>query len=120
MTVGTAGDARIATGFGQGSEYVGLFKTDGTEVSGGGYSRQSAVFVQSTEQGNTAAIVNNAELDFGTATAAWGTINQVRIYSTASGTSDSNLILTANISNRTVNQDDTFAIPANGFQISIV
>ena len=120
MTVGQAGDSRIATGFGQGSEFVGLFKTDGNEVSGGGYSRQSAAFAQSTEQGNTSAIVNSAEIDFGTATANWGTIDEVRIYSSASGTSASNLIFTANITARTVSSGDSLSIPANGFHINIV
>ena len=119
MTVGTADDARIATGFGTGSEYVALFKTDNTEVSGGGYSRQLASFVQSTESGNTDAIVNQAEIDFGTATANWGTIDEVRIYTSSSSTASSNLVFTANISNRTVNNGDTFSIPANGFQINI-
>lgn len=119
MTVLQAGDARVATGFGQGSEYVALIKTDDTEVSGGGYQRQSAVFVQSTEQGNTSAIVNNAEIDFGTATADWGTVRKVRIYTSASGTGDSNSVFESSITARTVNSGDSFAIPANGWVITI-
>lgn len=120
MTVGAAGDTRIATGFGQGSEWVGLFKTDGSEVSGGSYARQSATFVQSTESGNTAAIVNNAEIDFGTATANWGTVNEARIYTSSTTTSASNLIFTAQFTSRTVNNGDSFTIPIRGFQINIV
>ena len=111
MPVLQAGDARIATGFGQGSEYVALIKTDGNEVSGGGYTRQSAVFQQSTEQGNTAAIVNSSAIDFGTATADWGSINKVRIYTSASGTGASNEVFESTITTRTVNDGDSFSIP---------
>lgn len=120
MTVGQAGDSRIASGFGQGNEFVALFKTDGNEVSGGGYGRQSASFVQSTESGNTDAIVNQAEIDFGSATANWGSINQVRIYNSASSSSATALVFTANITTRVVNSGDSFSIPVNGFQINIV
>lgn len=119
MTVLQAGDARIATGFGQGSEYVALIKTDGNEVSGGGYQRQSAIFQQSTEQGNTSAIVNSAELDFGTATADWGTVNKLRIYTSASATGDSNAVFESTITSRTINSGDSAVLPANGWTITI-
>ena len=111
MPVLQAGDARIATGFGQGSEFVALIKTDGNEVSGGGYARQSGIFQQSTEQGNTSAIVNASALDFGTATANWGSINKVRIYTSASGTGESNMVYEDTITTRTVNNGDSFSIP---------
>lgn len=120
MTVLAGGDARVATGFGTGTEYVALIKTDGNEVSGGGYSRQTASFVQSTEQGNTSAIVNNADIDFGTATADWGTVNKVRIYSSSSSSATSAQIFESSITSRTVNTNDSFSIPANGWVITIV
>ena len=119
MTVLQAGDARIATGFGTGSEYVALIKTDGTEVSGGGYARKSATFQQSTEQGNTDAIVNSGIIDFGTATANWGTVNKVRIYTHATNSGDSNSVFEQTITSRTINQNDSFSIPANGWTITI-
>lgn len=120
MTVLAGGDARVATGFGQGSEYVALIKTDGNEVSGGGYQRQTANFQQNTESGNEASIVNAADIDFGTATANWGTINKVRIYSSASSTAASAQIFESTITSRTVNTNDSFSIPANGWVITIV
>ena len=120
MTVLEGGDARVATGFGTGSEYVALIKTDGSEVTGGGYSRQTATFVQSTEQGSTDAIVNSAAIDFGTATANWGSVNKVRIYNSATASAGTNQIFEANITTRTINQNDSFSIPSGGFQITIV
>lgn len=119
MTVLAGGDARIATGFGQGNEYVALIKTDGNEVSGGGYQRQSASFVQSTEVGNTSAIVNNADIDFGTATADWGTVNKARIYSSATSTAESAQIAETSFTSRTVNANSSFDIPANGWVFTI-
>lgn len=120
MTVLAGGDSRVATGFGTGAEYVALIKTDGSEVSGGGYARKSATFQQSTEQGAEDAIVNAAAIDFGTATANWGTVNKVRIYDNATATAASNQIFEASISSRTINQNDSFSIPASGFQITII
>lgn len=118
MAIGEAGIARVATGFSQGGGYVALF-VGNTEVSGGGYARQQVTLQRSTEQGNTNNIVNNAELDFGTATANWGTVSQVRIYTTATTTSASNLVYTANITARTINSGDSVSIPANGYPIQI-
>ena len=118
MTVLAGGDSRIATGFGTGSEFVALIKTDGTEVSGGGYARQSATFEQDSQDPDV--IHNAAACDFGSATADWGTVNKVRIYSTSTGTSASNQIFEATISSRTINSGDSFSIPAEGFEITIV
>ena len=121
MTVLAGGDSRVATGFGTGAEYVALIKTDGSEVSGGGYARKSAGALQiSIEQGAEDAIVNAAAIDFGTATANWGTVNKVRIYDNATATAASNQIFEASISSRTINQNDSFSIPASGFQITII
>ena len=120
MTVLQGGDARIATGFSTGSEYVALIKTDGNEVSGGGYQRQTVAMTQSTEQGATDAIVNSAEVDFGTATAAWGTINKIRLYSSSSSSADSAALYEFTISNRTIPQNAEFSFPVGGLRINIV
>lgn len=120
MTVLQGGDSRVATGFGTGSEFVGLIKTDGNEVSGGGYQRQSATFQQSTEVGNTSAIVNAADIDFGTATANWGTINKVRIYSSATSTAASAQLFDGTVSSTTINSGDSYSIAAGNYQINIV
>lgn len=119
MTVLQAGVTRIATGFGQGSEYVALIKTDGDEVSGGGYQRQSAIFQQSTEQGNTDAIVNAGEINFGTATADWGSVNKLRIYTGSTATGDSNSVFETTVTTRTINSGDSARVPATSWVISI-
>ena len=85
MTILEVGQARIGNVFGNAGDYIALIKTDGTEVSGGGYSRLACRFTRSTEQGNTDQLVNPA-LDWGTTTAAWGTVNKFRLYSSASST----------------------------------
>lgn len=118
MAILQGGVARVATGFGQGSEFVALIKTDGSEVSGGGYTRKSANFQQSTEQGNTNAIVASAAIDFGTASAAWGTVNKVRIYSSSSSSAASAQIFESNITSTTVNQNDSFSIPSYTINIT--
>lgn len=85
MTILEVGQQRIGGAFGGGSDRIALIKTDGTEVSGGGYSRLSCRFVRSTEAGNTDQLVNPA-LDWGTTSAAWGTINKFRVYTDATST----------------------------------
>ena len=85
MTILEVGQARIGNVFGNAADYIALIKTDGDEVSGGGYARVACRYTRSTEQGNTDQLVNPA-LDFGTTTAAWGTVNKYRIYSSATST----------------------------------
>jgi hypothetical protein len=102
---------------------VALFTTaasetgGGTEVSGGGYSRKAVTF---TVSGNTA---NNALVDFGTASANWGTISHYGIYDTAA---TPNLLFwgaTKNSSGTdttfTVNNGDTFQFPASAITITL-
>ena len=68
-----------------GTLYVGLFTAapsdtgGGTEVSGGGYARQSAAF---TVSGNEAT--NSASIEYPTATASYGTVTHVGIFDAAS------------------------------------
>ena len=117
MPLGPSGSNKAIDGFNAGVKYAALFKTDGNEVSGGGYSRVSSAFTQGS--GNDAnRCSNNAALDFGQATANWGSINEVRLYTTASTTSESNREFTAGITARAVNANDTFSIPAQGFEIT--
>ncbi len=67
--------------------YVALYTTapsdagGGTEVSGGGYSRKTVTF--SAASGGQAS--NSADVDFGTATADWGTVEAVAILDASSG-----------------------------------
>lgn len=118
MAIGQAGVGRVATGFSTGSEYTGLFNGD-VEVTGGGYARRAVGFQQSTEQGTENSIVNSAAIDFGTATAAWGTVNRVKIFDNATATADANLLYEAIITPRTISSGDSVTIPVNGFPIQI-
>ena len=102
MTIGEALLAVIeSSGFTAG-DYIALIKTDGNEVSGGGYARISCHLQRSTEQGLTNQFHCPA-LDWGTTTAAWGTVNGFRIYSNATTTSASNLKYTGNLVQQTIN-----------------
>ena len=122
MAVGQRGDTRIAAALFTSSDYIALFKTDGSEVSGGGYSRiqaNAANFGQSTEQGATNAVVNAGNIDFGTATAAWGSVDEARIYTSASTSTDANLVFTATFNTRTVESGDSFSFATGNFRINI-
>ena len=106
MPLGPSGSNKAIDGFNAGTKYAALFKTDGSEVSGGGYARVSGTWTQgSGADANRCS--NNADLDFGTPSANWGTVNEIRLYTTATGTSDSNREFTAGITARAVNSGDT-------------
>jgi hypothetical protein len=84
----------------------------GTEVSGGGYARQS--FTLNPASGGTSS--NSADIVFPTATADWGTIVAVGIFDAATG---GNLLMWANLTqSKTVNSGDTFKINAGDLQIN--
>lgn len=60
--------------------YLSLHKADPTrtgshanEVSGGGYARKAITFGAPSDNGTAEEVANNALVDFGTATADWGT-----------------------------------------------
>jgi hypothetical protein len=69
--------------------YIALFTAapsdtgGGTEVSGGGYARVSAASKFSAPSGGS--LSNNAVIDFGTASAAWGTIVAYAIMTASTG-----------------------------------
>jgi len=72
--------------------YVALFTTDpgedgltGTEVSGGSYSRRSATFTEPAQVDGRATSYNSTEIDFGIATALWGTITHVALFDAQTG-----------------------------------
>jgi hypothetical protein len=64
--------------------YLGLFTAapgeagGGTEVSGGGYARQQTVGKWAAASGGS--ISTNADVDFGTASGAWGTVTHVALF----------------------------------------
>jgi len=89
----------------------------GTEVSGGSYARvaktnNSTNFPASSNQTKKNATV----IDFGTATADWGTIVGIGILDAASG---GNLIYYGPLSvPRTINNGDSFSVAINGMTVT--
>ncbi len=67
--------------------YLSLYTSDptdadsGTEVTGGSYARQAINFNAAASPGGTAT--NNAQLDFPTATASWGTVSHFGLHDAA-------------------------------------
>lgn len=103
--------------------YVALFTNmpdftgaGGTEVSGGGYARQTITFDNAT--GVTPAITqNSAQVNFPAATQDWGTIQGVALYDANTG---GNMLLKAPLNTpRIVATNDIFSIPAGNFDISL-
>ena len=98
--------------------YVALFTTNpaedasGTEVSGGGYARQSATF---TVSGNTAS--NSGAIEYPTATAGYGTVSHVGVFDASSG---GNLIAYAALTtSKTIDTGDVLRIPAGDLDITL-
>jgi len=98
--------------------YLALFTTNpgdgdsGTEVSGGGYARQSVTF---TVTGDTAS--NSAAIEFPTATANYGTVSHVGVYTASSG---GDLIAHAALtSSKAIDTGDVFRVPAGDLDITL-
>ena len=98
--------------------YLALFTANpgdgdsGTEVSGGGYARQSVTF---TTSGDTAS--NSAAVEFPTATANYGTVAYVGVYTASSG---GTLIAHAALtSSKSIETGDVFRIPAGDLDITL-
>jgi len=100
------------------SWHVALFTSNpaedgsGTEVSGGGYARQSATF---TVTGNAAT--NSAALEYPVATASYGTVTHVGVYDASTG---GNLIAYAALtSSKAIDTGDVLRIPAGDLDITL-
>jgi len=101
------------------TKYLALFTAlaDGeagsvTEVSGGGYARQTVAF---TTSGNTTS--NNAAVEFPTATANYGTVTHVGVYDASSS---GNLMAYAALSsNKTIETGDVFRVPSGDLDITL-
>ena len=101
--------------------FVALTTTDptdsalGTEVSGGGYARQSVAF---TVSGNNAS--NTSAIEFPEATANYGTVVAVMIMPASSGGTASDMIVHAQLTaDKTISTGDIFRIPAGDLDINI-
>jgi len=102
-----------------GTHYLALFTAvaDGetgsvTEVSGGGYARQSVAF---TTSGNTTS--NNAAVEFPTATGNYGTVTHVGVYDAS--TSGNLMAYAALSSNKTIETGDVFRVPSGDLDITL-
>ena len=98
--------------------YVALYtvaptdSTAGTEVSGGGYVRQSAAFTTTNN-----AATNSAAIEYPTATAGYGTVVAVAILDASSG---GNMLAYASLSSsKTIDTGDVFRIPAGDLDITL-
>lgn len=118
MTIGEVLlEALNSSGFLPG-DHIALIKTDDSEVSGGGYARQQCHFTRSTEQGLTNQFHCPA-LDFGTTTAAWGTINKFRVFRSASASDTaSNVVYEGNLTQATINSGVAVTATAGAIAIT--
>ena len=98
--------------------YLALFTTDssesatGTEVSGGGYARQTVTF---TTSGATTS--NDADVEFPTATASYGTVVAVAVMDALTG---GNMLAYAGLSSdKTIETGDVFRVPAGDLDITL-
>ena len=98
--------------------YLALYTADptdsggGTEVTGGGYARQSVSF---TVSGNTAS--NSAAVEYPTATASYGTVVAVGVFDASTG---GNLIAYAGLTtDKAIDTGDVFRIPSGDLDITM-
>lgn len=101
-----------------GTVYVSLYTSDptdadsGTEVSAGGYARQSAAF-DAAASGSSS---NTADVEFGPATASWGTVTHVAIHDADTA---GNLLFHGSLSaSKTIATDDSLKIAAGNLSIT--
>lgn len=101
-----------------GTAWVELYTTaptdagGGTPVSGGGYARVAVTF--SAPSGGVTS--NSATVDFGTASANWGTIVAFGLFDASSG---GNLLYWNNLTNsKTVNNGDGCNFPASALSVT--
>ena len=100
--------------------YLALFTavSDGeagtvTEVSGGGYARQTVAFTATA--GNT--ISNTSAVEFPTATASYGTVTHVGVYDASTG---GNLMVYASLTtSKAIDTGDVFRVPADDLDITL-
>jgi len=84
----------------------------GTEVTGGSYARKAVTFGAPS----ASVISNSTDIDFGTATANWGTITHTAIQDAVSA--GNMLVHGAMVASKTVNNGDGFKFPTGNFDIT--
>lgn len=84
----------------------------GTEVSGGGYARQSVTFSVS---GDTAS--NTAAIEYPTATSSYGTVTHVGVFDASSG---GNLLAYSGLNvSKLIDTGDVFRVPTGDLDITL-
>ena len=84
----------------------------GTEVSGGGYARQTVAFTTTAQTSS-----NTAAVEYPTATANYGTVTSVGVFDASSG---GNLLAFGNLSaSKTISTGDVLRIPAGDLDITL-
>ena len=101
-----------------GTKYLALYTvapTDssaGTEVTGGGYARQTVTLTTSGSD-----TTNSAAVEYPTATADYGTVVAVAVLDASSG---GNMLAYASLTaNKTIATGDVFRVPAGDLDISL-
>lgn len=98
--------------------YIALFTSDpgeasgGTEVSGGGYARQSVSF---TVSGDTAT--NSAAVEFPEATASYGTVTHIAVMDAS--TAGNQIAYAALSASKAIDTGDILRIPAGDLDITL-
>ena len=101
-----------------GTKYLALYTvapTDssaGTEVTGGGYARQTVTLTTSGSD-----TTNSAAVEYPTATAGYGTVVAVAVLDASTG---GNMLAFASLSaNKTIATGDVFRVPAGDLDIAL-
>jgi hypothetical protein len=101
--------------------YVSLWTSNpnddgsGTEVSGGSYARTAVSFA--TASGTSGQVLNDAVVEFPTATASWGVVGWIGINDAASG---GNLLYhTALDTAKTIDSGDIFKIATGNLSVTL-
>jgi hypothetical protein len=89
--------------------------TGGVEVSGGSYARQAMAFSAASGSG-PAQSSNSALVTFPTATASWGTITGMGLYTASSG---GTLVDATSLStSKAIGSGDVFAVPIGNYIVN--
>jgi hypothetical protein len=94
--------------------YLALYKDDGTEVVRGSYAR---IDITGSLEVNTDTLSNSAQINFPTATADWGTITEVKIFSAASAGDE--YFFGATQTSRNISAGETYTILVGNFSIKL-
>ena len=116
MALQNRGAERALRGLLGGTNYIALF-VGASEVSGGGYTRQSIAVGAWTFANNTAS--NTSKISFGDPTADWGDVTQIKLFDASTGGNEiANFPLSNDPDSITSNLDEVF-IAANAFVITL-